>query len=224
MSYDVIRTVRQLIESGIGESGRLEHILDRLESGKYLYLTDQRYLENLLSSSEKIPSRSIPSEPQEFESLETELKDINARLEKIIQDKEKSEKKITGDVQTTNMNLSKESSQINNKTLRPKSKSITLILSVVLGIISIQGIGHIYMKKIAKGFGILATSWIISSVLVLYFLGIIKNLIPSFLDAFIPILIGGYFGLYAFQILDSHKLCTKYNTYISENKKIPPEW
>ena len=80
------------------------------------------------------------------------------------------------------------------------------------------------MKKIAKGFIILATSWIISSVLVLYFLGIIKNLIPSFLDAFIPILIGGYFGLYAFQILDSHKLCTKYNTYISENKKIPPEW
>ena len=225
MSYDVIRTVRQLIESGIGESARLEHILDRLESGKYLYLSDQKYLENLLSSSEKISSKSATSEPHEFENLETELKDINMRLEKIIQTKGRSEKSITDDIQARKMDSATKPSQITNEILRPKSEDITLALSVVLGIISLQGIGHIYLKKTAKGFGILVTSLIIASLLASYFLGSIKNSIPLFLDIFfIPILIGGYFGLYTFQVLDSRKLCAKYNAYISEHKKMPPWW
>ena len=223
MSYDVIRTVRQLIESGIGESARLAHILDRLESGKYLYLSDQKYLENILSSSEKISSKPATSEPQEFEDLETELKDINVRLEKILQTKARSEKNITANIQARNIDSAAKSSPITNEISRPKSEDITLALSVVFGLISLQGIGHIYLKKTAKGFGILVTSLIISSLLVSYFLGSIKNSIPSFLDVFfIPILIGVYFGLYTFQILDSRKLCAKYNAYISEYKQIPP--
>ncbi len=224
MSYEVIRTVRQLIESGIGDSARLVHILDRLEGGKYLYLSDQKYLENLLSSSEKILSKPATSEPQEFENLETELKDINVRLEKILQNKTSSEKNITDNAQAGNIGSSAKPSTIINEILRPKSKEITLTLSVVLGLISLQGIGHIYLKKTAKGFGILVTSLIMSSLLFSYFSGFIKNVIPSFPDAFIPIMIGGYFGLYAFQILDSRKLCTNYNAYISEHMKLPPWW
>ena len=213
MSYDVIKIVRQLIESGMGDSERLVHILDRLEGGKYLYLSDQRYLENLLSTNENVTNTPAPRESPEFESLETELKDINLRLEKILQNKATSEKKITDDIQAS------------NKVIRSKNEDITLVLSVVLGLISLQGIGHIYLQKTAKGFGILVTSLIISSLSVSYVLGSIKNSIPPFLQAyFIPILIGGYFGLYIFQILDSRKLCAKYNTYLSEHKKIPPWW
>jgi hypothetical protein len=132
MSYEVIRTVRQLIESGIGDSARLVHILDRLEGGKYLYLSDQKYLENLLNSSEKILSKPATSEPQEFENLETELKDINVRLEKILQSKTSSEKNIIDNAQAGNIGASAKPSTIINEILRPKSKEVTLTLSVVL--------------------------------------------------------------------------------------------
>ena len=221
MSYEVIKSVRQLIETGIGDPARLAHILDRLESGKYLYLSDQKYLENLLSSSQNIISEPVPKEPLEFEGLETELKDINIRLEKMLQNKERNEKKIIDEVQTRNRDLDSKSSE-SNKKLRPKSEDITLVLSVVLGLISLQGIGYIYLNKTGKGFGVLLSSLIIASISVSYVLGSIKNSIPLLLQPyFIPLMIITYFGLYTFQILDSRKVCAKYNTYLSEHK-IPP--
>ena len=220
MSYEVIKTVRQLIEAGTGDSARLTHILDRLESGKYLYLSDQKYLENLLSSSENITNKPTSKEPHEFENLETELKDINTRLEKMLQNKEKNERKIIDDVATENMDSTYKSSTINKEKLRPKSKDITLILSVVLGLVALQGIGHIYLQKNGKGFGILLASLIISSLSVSYVLGSIKKLIPLFLQPyFIPLVIVVYFALYAFLILDSRKICTKYNAELSVHKK-----
>ena len=223
MSYEVIKTVRQLIETGTGDTARLAHILDRLESGKYLYLSDQKYLENLLSSGQNITSKPTSEEPHEFEDLETELKDINTRLERMLQNKERNEKKIIDDIQTRNIDSTSKSSTINNKKLRPKSEDITLTLSVVLGLVSLQGIGHIYVNKTGKGFGILLSSLIVSSISVSYVLGSIKNLIPLFLQPyFIPMMIVVYFGLYVFQILDSRKICVKYNTHLSEHKKIPP--
>lgn len=221
MSYEVIKTVRQLIETGTGDTARLAHILDRLESGKYLYLSDQKYLENLLSSNQKITSNPISKEPLEFEDLETELKDINVRLEKMLQNKERNERKIIDDAQNRNLDSTSKSSTITNEKLRPKSEDITLALSVVLGLISLQGIGHIYLNKTGKGFGILLSSMIISSISVSYFLGSIKNLIPLFLQPyFIPLMIAAYFGLYVFQILDSRKICARDNARLSEHKKI----
>lgn len=220
MSYEVIKTVRQLIENRIGDSARLAHILDRLESGKYLYLSDQKYLENLLSSSENITSRPVSKEPHEFEDLETELKDINARLEKMVQNKERNEKRIIDDIHTRDIDSDSKSSPTSNEKLRPKSEDITLILAVVLGLVSLQGIGHIYLKSTGKGFGILLSSLVISSLSVSYVLGSITNSIPLFIQPyFIPLMIIAYFGLYVFQILDSRKVCVKYNTHLSEYKK-----
>ena len=222
MSYEIIKSIRELIDNGTGDTARLAHILDRLESGKYLYLSDQRYLENLLSSNENIVSKPVPRDPQEFEDLETELKDINIRLEKMLQDKERNEKKIIDEVQIRNMDSDSKSSKSSNKKLQPKSEDITLVLSVVLGLVSLQGIGHIYLNKTGKGFGILLSSLIITSLSVSYVIGSIKNSIPLYLQSyFIPLMIVVYFGLYAFQILDSRKVCAKYNTHLSEHKSLP---
>ena len=227
MSYDVIRSVRQLIESGLGDIARLKHILDRLENGKYLYLSDQKYLESLLNENVSISNKSQPTESHEFENLETELRDINLRLENILQNKTRKEKEITEEGQTVSGNDSVTSSTIINKDLnvRLKSEDKTLVFSVLLGLISLQGIGHIYIHKIAKGIGLLILSLVLSSLSVLYAIGMIKNSIHVFPDAyFIPILIGGYFGLYAFQILDSRKLCVAYNAYVSVHGSRPPWW
>lgn len=226
MSYDVIRSVRQLIESGVGDIARLGHILDRLESGKYVYLSDQRYLENLLSTNEYAVNKPPVVESQGAVNLEKDLRDINLRLEKILQDKTRNEKKITDNASVKQIESTSKIPQANKeKVVRTKSEDTTLLFSVVLGLVSLHGIGHIYIRKIAKGIGLLILSLSLSSLSVLYTLGIIKDSIPPFLHVyFIPILIGGYFGLYAFQILDSRRQCAAYNAYVLEHGKMPPWW
>ncbi|MDE1844114.1 MAG: hypothetical protein KGI10_02155 [Thaumarchaeota archaeon] len=224
MSYDVIRSVRQLIESGVGDVTRLGHILDRLESGKYVYLSDQRYLENLLSTNEYAINKPPVTESPAV-NLEKDLRDINLRLEKILQDKARNEKKITDSVSVKQIESTKTPQVNKEKVVRTKSEDTTLLFSVVLGLVSLHGIGHIYIRKIAKGIGLLVLSLSIFILSGLYLLGIIKDSIPPILHAyFIPTLIGGYFGLYAFQILDSRRLCATYNAYVLEHGKIPPWW
>lgn len=52
MSSDLLEKIQQLIDSGIGDNGRLEHILSTLQSGKKLYNSDQDYLDRLLDNLE----------------------------------------------------------------------------------------------------------------------------------------------------------------------------
>lgn len=224
MSYDVIRSVRQLIESGIGDIARLHHILDRLDSGKYIYLADQRYLESLLDTNRNISNRLSVEESPTVVNLEKDLREINLRLEKMLQDKTRNEKKITDSVGMKQTDLpSKISSNNKEKNAYTKSEDTTLLLSVVLGLISLHGIGHIYNHKIVKGIGLLVLSLSISALAVLYFLGIIKDAVPPILHTFfIPALMGGYFGLYAFQILDSRRVCASRNANILGHVKAPP--
>lgn len=48
-----------LIDSGIGDNGRLQHILETLRNGKKLYNSDQIYLDKILSNYDG--HRDIPS-------------------------------------------------------------------------------------------------------------------------------------------------------------------
>jgi len=224
MSYEVMRSVRQLIESGIGDIARLNHILNRLESGKYIYLADQRYLESLLDTNRNTLNRPLSEEPLTVVNLEKDLREINSRLEKILQDKTRNEKKITESADIRQTDSPPDIHQNDKeKTSGLKSEDTTLLFSVVLGLISLHGIGHIYNHKIVRGIGLLVLSLSISTFAVLYFLGIIKDVIPTILHAFfIPVLVGAYFGLYAFQILDSRRQCAAYNAYVLEHGKMPP--
>lgn len=224
MSYEVMRSVRQLIESGIGDTARLDHILDRLESGKYIYLADQRYLENLLDMNQDALNKHPVGESTTVTNMEKDLREINLTLERILQDKTRNEKKITDSRGMKQTDVpSKTPHENNEKIMGPKSEDITLLLSVLLGLISLHGIGHIYNHKIVKGSGLLVLSLSISTLAVLYFVGIIKNIVPSILhEFFIPVLVGGYFGLYAFQVLDSRRVCAARNAYILGHVKAPP--
>ena len=42
-------TVKRLLDIKVGDSGRLNHILETMEKGKTLYRSDQKYLSNLIS-------------------------------------------------------------------------------------------------------------------------------------------------------------------------------
>jgi hypothetical protein len=54
LSYNLIKFVQEEIDSGIGEIGRLEFILNSLKEDKPLYLCDQKYLEDRISKHAKM--------------------------------------------------------------------------------------------------------------------------------------------------------------------------
>ncbi|MDE1770249.1 MAG: S26 family signal peptidase [Thaumarchaeota archaeon] len=51
MSDDVIDIIQHLMDEGIGDFQRLDHILSSLKAGKKIYFSDQRYLEDLISKN-----------------------------------------------------------------------------------------------------------------------------------------------------------------------------
>jgi len=225
MSYDVIKSVRQLKASGKGDIARLSYILDCLEKGRHLYLSDQRYIEGLLDTYRDIVKSPSVVDPHAYSNLGKDLREINERLENFLQFKSIGEKRRMDSILTQKSDYTSKSSRIGGKVAQPKNEDITLALSIVLGLISLQGIGHVYIGKVAKGVGILFASLTISAVSISYFLGLMKNFIPPFLNDYLPfILFGIYFGPYILQIFDSRRLCIVYNTYVAENYATPPWW
>ena len=91
-----------------------------------------------------------------------------------------------------------------------KSEGTTLVLSLVLGLIGIQGVGHLYIGKIRKGTAILIGCLILAGAGV----------------ATVTIVIGYalliiYFAIFIWQILDSRKLCMYYNGFFKTAGKSP---
>jgi len=224
LAYELIKSIRGLIQQGVGDSARLEYILDRLETGKALYHSDRQYLENLLYPDEATSEQTPKVRTNSLEKLSVELKSLNVQLENILKNKQKTEI-ITPEVEQKAQTTSKAKTEENIK-VGSKSEELTLVLSVVLGLVSLQGIGHLYIGKIAKGAGVLVLSLLLSAICISYFVGIMPKSIPtSFTSAYLlPIIAVGYLGLYVFQVLDSNKLCMSYNKYINEHGKPPPWW
>ena len=86
-----------------------------------------------------------------------------------------------------------------------KSMGITIVLTVVLGLFGLGGIGHIYLGKIIKGIVILIVG-IILLVVAIVTMGIgLIVLIP--------------FAIWV--VYDSWKLCKYYNSYLEETGRPP---
>ena len=228
MSYDSVRSVHRLIEEGIGDAARLEYILDRLEKGKYLYLSDQKYLESLLSSNQMnvTESSETKEESNALGKLEKDLMNLNSQLENILKNKRQKDKVVEDQTIVEPQKQDTQKFKHEPTITSMKNEEVALILSVVLGLVSLQGIGHMYVRRIARGVGILVLSLLISALSMSFVIGIIpKETIPSAVSAFfLPVLVSGYFMLYVFQILDSRRLCVEYNQYFSEHGKRPSWW
>lgn len=91
-----------------------------------------------------------------------------------------------------------------------KSEGITLILSIILGIIGLQGVGHMYVGKIGKGIGILIGS------IIIFLIGVFTIWIGVGV-----ILLIIYLIIFIWQIFDSRSLCRQYNDYLSKTGKPP---
>lgn len=232
MSYDVVKSINSLIESGIGDRDRLEYILNRVSEGKYLYLSDKNYLENLLQAIpiQKEPS-SQRSEDNDIENeLLNELRSLSKRVERIenagkFDMEEKSRSKPT----ELNPNLGQEKSneEISKKRASTKNEDITLALSIVLGLVGLTGISQIYLGKVAKGVGIMIISFmLIGSTAYFLSTNISENVFNTHIvkNSYLIVAVVGYLGLYIYQVFDTRKLCLTYNKYVVEHKTPPPWW
>ena len=86
-----------------------------------------------------------------------------------------------------------------------KNEGTGLILSILLGLLTICGIGQIYAGKVGKGIGILILGWVLIVVGILTFgIGLIA-----------------YLAIFIWQIFDTKKLCREYNEYFSQNGRPP---
>ena len=86
-----------------------------------------------------------------------------------------------------------------------KNEGTGLILSIVLGLFCLNGIGQIYAGKVGRGIVIMIGSWVLIVVGVLT-LGI--GLIA-------------YLAIFIWQIFDTKKLCREYNEFFSLNGRPP---
>lgn len=75
MDEDTLKSIERLIDSNIGDKGRLEHIKESISQGKTLYNSDKKYLDSLLSrntdsvSDETVESISEDEIPIDLEKL-----------------------------------------------------------------------------------------------------------------------------------------------------------
>lgn len=82
MSVDLINSVKKIIHLGKGDPGRLEYILDMLTNDKILPLSDQKYLENMISFylEEKNQEPIEGKNERAIDLLHSEIQSINQRL------------------------------------------------------------------------------------------------------------------------------------------------
>ena len=91
-----------------------------------------------------------------------------------------------------------------------KSEGTTLVLAILLGLLMINGVGHLYVSKVGKGVAILIGSLIL----------LIAGAVTIFFGVgFILLII--YFIIFIWQIIDARKLCQEYNNYLLNNGRPP---
>ena len=85
MSDDLINSVKQLIQIGKGDPGRLEYILEMLTKDRILPISDQKYLENIipLYLGEKDPELIQRKNEYTIVNLQKEVQNLNERLVKL---------------------------------------------------------------------------------------------------------------------------------------------
>jgi len=220
------------MESGIGDRDRLQYILNTVSEGKYLYLSDKNYLENLLQSIpvQKESSSSRSENNDVVNELLNELRFLSKKMDRIeragkFDIEEKSKSKSTELYQ--NLEQEKPNEEISKKKATPKNEDLTLALSIILGLVGLAGISQIYLNKVAKGVGIMIISFMLIGSIIYFISHQMPETefnIPIAKSSFLIVASVGYLGLYVYQIFDARKLCLTYNRYVAEHRTPPPWW
>ena len=207
MSEELIKKIQSLLELGKDNPGRLEHILNSVQQGKTLFLSDQKYLDSLLkqtSNSEKNPDEVVAE-------LRKRITDLEEKVSEQSTTKIKSEDK--GEIEELRRDLN------HQKTLKELQRqsdfwkkdmgSVTLA-AVIGGLFGINGLGHFMIGKNGSGVGFLIGGIVLMALLA----------IPS----------GGWGALLPWIVfllgstVNVRNLCRDWNDYIDQNLAEPGSW
>lgn len=206
MSDKLVFQIEKLMDLNAGDTARLSSIMEQVKQGKQLYSSDQIYLDTLISKylfpaepddkdkSEYIKERYGDESlailknrlakgeitPSEFDILKNKLTE-NDSVADVKKEIKHVEEKMDEIKENQNMN---QMMQFNMK-----SESTALVLSIILGIFGLQGIGHLYVGKIGKGVAILILGFIIFA----------AGIVTFIFGGFVLLII--YFGIFFWQIL-----------------------
>ncbi|MBI1663536.1 MAG: TM2 domain-containing protein [Nitrosopumilus sp.] len=194
--------VNELLKQNIGDSARLEHIKSSIEDNKPLYDSDKNYLKELSKKLETTENTSETSDDNPYVNPKTndEPEPKNLGVEEKLKIAEEKIDKLTHDA--------KNQEEIEYRKNYYKSEGTTLVLAVVLGILGINGVGHIYVGKIGKGV------WILIGSLILLAIGIATVV---FMVGYALIFV--YILIWIWQIIDSKRICKEYNDYLRQTGK-----
>lgn len=162
------------------------------------------------------PDSKDPSKDESVDKLKDELGKAEEKIEKM-EEKIEEQEKMTSSFR------------------HYKSEGITLVLSIVLGLMGLMGIGHIYVGKVKRGIIILIGGlfiWVIVFIPI-GFLSVLdesqelseEEIMTQLLGPMMgALIIGGIagFALFIWQILNARSLCKDYNLYCE--KKGEPPW
>ena len=147
-------------------------------------------------------------------------------VDQLKEDLEKADKKIE-DMEVKIKEQQKKTFQLSNA----KSEGTTMVLSIIVGLMGIMGIGHIYLGKTKRGVIILIIGILSWSLLFVPTILLLGSEIPMdeytlekrLTDMTIIIVIGviGVIALFIWQIIDARRLCKKYNKYLLDNEQSP---
>lgn len=234
MSSTLLDNVIQLLNLGVGDRGRLEHIKSSLEENKTLYSSDKDYVEKMFE--QHIRNQEIKSEQTKDSSSDESgnvvycskcgnkimddssfCKNCGTKIRNETENKfcGKCGKPISSGRYCTHCgsNSSGNTSESTQRIGRPvewKSESATLLLSILLGLFGIAGVGHMYVGQVGKGVGILIVG------LLIFVIGIVTLII--LIGVVVLIL---YIPFFIWQVMDSRKLCREYNDYMEKNNRAP---
>lgn len=167
-------------------------------------------MSNDSSSDEKPDSNN--SSKNDVDQLKKDLKNADEKIEKMEEKIIKQEKKVAS--------LSKS-----------KSETTTLVLSLVVGLMGIMGVGHMYVGRVRRGaiiliIGILSWTAFFIPIAILGVMGELEEE-PSDPGVIIGMIVGfvlvgiGVLILFIWQILNARTLCKEYNEYLEQNENPP---
>ncbi|KEQ56398.1 TM2 domain protein [Marine Group I thaumarchaeote SCGC AAA799-N04] len=244
MGSTLLDDVNKLLEMKVGDIPRLEHIKRTLEQKNASYASDRAYLQKLVNqyltnTSQKKIIKEETSESEDVNSSNEET--TNSQFCGICGNKLQSENNFCpkcGSITSNNEKYQERPNKISHISQTKfqrgpewKNLSTTTVLAVILGIFGIEGVGHFYVGKIAKGIGFLLGAWILFAI----GYGIITSAqagafgyshssLVGYHTSIILIAIGCFIGvivMFVWQIFDSRKLCRYYNDYLEKNGKKP---
>jgi len=161
-----------------------------------------------------------------FDPNYKEQENTSHEVDQLKEDLEKADKKIE-QMEEKIKEQQKKTFQLSNA----KSEGTTLVLSIIVGLMGIMGIGHIYLGKTKRGIIILVIGIFSWSLLFVPTFLVLGSEIPmdeytlekrlTDMISIIAIAIVGVIALFIWQIIDARRLCKKYNKYLLDHEQPP---